>query len=581
MKKLLVLLLLLSTTALADERILEFHSDIRVMQDGWIEVTERIKVRSEQKRIQRGIYRDFPTEYRDKLGNDHVVAFEPLTVLRNDRPESFHASEYYNGVRVYFGSSSRFIEPGEHTYTFRYRASRMLGFFKQHDELYWNVTGLDWAFPIDKASAAVTFDFALESSQVFVEAYTGPAGSTGRDYAARIDAAPAVNFSTTRKLLPHHGLTIVVGWPKGFVDEPGELQRFGWLLRDNANFLVALAGLILLWIYYFPVWNHFGKDPAAGVVVTRYEPPDGFSPASLRYIRQMYYDDKAMTAAVVSLAVKGYLRINATVKKTGFFIFGSKENEHSLSKTELADNQLAAAPPMAPGEQELYDALFRDGDKVILDNENHEHLGEVRAAHEKSLRADYRNKYFRKNGLLNIPAILIVLVSTVISLSIGSRPTFLVIVAIVAMILTMAFFAIIMKRPTLRGRKLLDDMAGFRDYLEVAEKDELNLRNPPEKTPQLFEAYLPFALALDVDQQWSEKFSEVLSAARDAEGRTYNPTWYNGAWSVSNLTSSTSQLSSSLNTAISSSVTPPGSSSGGGGGGFSGGGGGGGGGGGW
>ena len=109
----------------------------------------------------------------------------------------------------------------------------------------------------------------------------------------------------------------------------------------------------------------------------------------------------------------------------------------------------------------------------------------------------------------------------------------------------------------------------------------MNLRNPPEKTPQLFEAYLPFALALGVDQEWAEKFAGVLASARNPDGGAYHPAWYHGAWSTSNLMTSTSQLSSSLNTAISSSVTPPGSSSGGGGGGFSGGGGGGGGGGGW
>ena len=146
---------------------------------------------------------------------------------------------------------------------------------------------------------------------------------------------------------------------------------------------------------------------------------------------------------------------------------------------------------------------------------------------------------------------------------------------------TMVFFAIIMKRPTIRGRNLLDEILGFKDYLEVAEKDELNLRNPPEKTPELFETYLPFALALGVDQLWAEKFAAVLAAVQQADGATYQPLWYNGSFNTMDLSGTTSQLSSSLNTAITSSVTPPGSSSGGGGGGFSGGGGGGGGGGGW
>jgi hypothetical protein len=576
-KRLLLLCLLLSAVATADERILEFHSDILVHRDGWLEVTERITVRAENKRIQHGIYRDFPTDYRDSLGNEHVVAFKPLRLLRNDLPETFHASDYYNGVRVYFGSADRYVEAGEQTYTFRYRASRMLGFFKQHDELYWNVTGLDWEFPIDHASATVSFEFEPQANEVFVEAYTGPAGGKGRDYTASVRDFPAINFATSRPLPAHSGLTIVVGWPKGYVDEPGGMQRLGWLLSDNANLLVALTGLVLLLAYYIPVWRHFGRDPEAGVLVTRYAPPAGFSPASLRYVRQMYYDDKTMTAAVVNLAVKGYLRINATVKSGGFFSFGSKENEHSLTRVAPVEN----AEPLAAGERELHEALFRNGDTVVLDNENHEMLGKARSAHEKSLRADYRDKYFRKNGLLNVPAILIVVAASFVSLTVASRPGLLVIAVVIAMFVVTAVFAIIMKRPTMRGRKLLDEMAGFRDYLEVAEKDELNLRNPPEKTPALFETYLPYALALGVDQQWAEKFAATLAAARDASGRSYSPTWYNGSWNVANLASSTSQLSSSLNTAISSSVTPPGSSSGGGGGGFSGGGGGGGGGGGW
>jgi hypothetical protein len=309
--------------------------------------------------------------------------------------------------------------------------------------------------------------------------------------------------------------------------------------------------------------------------VTRYEPPDGFSPASLRYIRQMYYDDKVMTAAIVNLAVKGYLRIDASEADRGFLGIGARASGYSLAQLDPGPQ----APPLAAGERELFDALFRDGDRVELDNENHELLGAAKAAHRESLQRDYRQHYFRTNGGLNLPAIAIVIGSSFAALRMG--PTLLVILAVVAMFAVTAGFAIAMKRPTLRGRKLLDEMLGFKDYLEVAEKDELNLRNPPEKTPQLFEAYLPFALALGVDQQWAEKFAAVLAAVRGPEGEGYRPGWFGGSFSTRNLTASTARLSTSLNTAISSSVRPPGSSSGGGGGGSSGGGGGGGGGGGW
>jgi hypothetical protein len=575
MKRVAACLLLLSMSVLADERILDFHSDILVMQDGWIEVTETIRVRSEGNRIRRGIYRDFPTTYEDKLGNEYVVGFKPLAVLRNNAREDFHSQDIRDGQRVYFGSSSRFLNNGEHTYIFRYRASRMLGFFEGHDELYWNVTGTDWAFPIDSASATVAFGFDIPTVEMTVEGYTGRFGSNARDYSARIDGSGRAEIQANNPLPALNGLTVVVGWPKGYTEEPSGMQRAGWLLSDNANLLVALLGLVILWAYYIPVWRHFGKDPDDGVLVTRYEPPQGFSPASLRYIRQMYYDDKTMTAAVVNLAVKGYLRIDLEEGADGFLGIGKEEDKYSLVKTRPEGN----APQMAAGEQELYDSLFSSGQVIVLENENHEELGEAKSAHKKSLKEDYKKHYFKTNGLLNIPAILVVIISTVIALLAG--PSAFVILTIIMMFVTMVLFATIMKRPTIRGRNLLDEILGFKDYLEVAEKDELNLRNPPEKTPELFETYLPFALALGVDQLWAEKFASVLAAVQQTDGTTYQPRWYNGSFNTMDLSQTTSQLSSSLNTAISSSVTPPGSSSGGGGGGFSGGGGGGGGGGGW
>ena len=561
----IVLAVLLSTSAWSDERILSFHSDVRVFTDGMIEVTETIQVRAEGNQIRRGIYRDFPVEYEDRLGNNYEITVEPMAVQRNEMPEAFHTVRNQRDVRIYFGRSDRLIEAGVHTYTYRYRANRLLGFFEQHDELYWNVTGNRWAFPIDKASATVTLEFDAPRNQILVEGYTGRSGSKAQEYGRFMDEAGAVHFSADSPLPPAHGLTIVVGWPKGLVVEPSQLQRIGWLLSDNKNLLIALLGLVLLLAYYIPVWRKHGKDPEEGVVVTRYEPPKGFSPASLRYIRQMYYDDKVMTAAIVNLAVKGYLKI----KKKG--------DTHSISKLDTR----TLRPALATGEHELYTALFSEDDVVTLKDFNHELLGKARSEHKQSLKGDYNEKYFRTNGSLNLPPVAIVLIATGLSLTAGNGPTFLVIAAIILMILTMVFFAIIMKRPTIRGRKLLDDMLGFKDYLEIAEKEELNLRNPPEKTPELFESLLPFALALGVDQEWSDRFASLLASIRQPDGGSYSPSWYDGKWNSMNLSKATNSLSHGLNSAVSSSVTAPGSSSGGGGGGSSGGGGGGGGGGGW
>ena len=138
------------------------------------------------------------------------------------------------------------------------------------------------------------------------------------------------------------------------------------------------------------------------------------------------------------------------------------------------------------------------------------------------------------------------------------------------------------RAPTDSGRKLLDRIEGFRLYLATAEEDRLNQLNPPRQTPELFEKYLPYALALGVDQAWSERFAATLASESHAPGKSsYHPRWYTGgSWNRFNPTGFASSLGSSLSKAVASSSTAPGSSSGGSGG-SSGGGGGGGGGGGW
>lgn len=562
---LFVLLLCATSLANADERILNYHSEILIKTNGWIEVTETIQVRAEGRQIRRGIYRDYPTNYEDRFGNDVQVVYEPRSVLRNDQREDFFSEDRRNGVRTYFGSADRMLDQGIHTYTYRYDANRMIGFFDDHDELYWNVTGLGWDFPIDNATASVSFEFSVARDELLLDGYSGPYGTQGQDFLARASASGQATFETTESLAPNAGLTIVVGWPKGLVEEPGGTQKLFWLLEDNLGLLIALGGLLAMLGYYIPVWRRFGKDPEPGVLFARYKPPAGFSPASLRYIEKMSYDDTTMTAAVISLAVKGYLRIY------------KDDDEHTLARVEAAGQ----APELATGERELYDALFADGDTVVLDNKNHKRLGAARRAHRASLKFDYASRYFKTNGILNLPALLVGLVAAIVGLAVSGGPSMFLIATIVAMLITLITFAIIMKQPTGLGRKVLDESEGFREYLEIAEKDEMNLRNPPDKTPALFEKYLPFAMALGVEQAWADRFTNIFARIQGADSKGYQPSWYNGAWNGMNLTSSTSSLSSELGSAISSSVSPPGSSSGGGGGGFSGGGGGGGGGGGW
>jgi uncharacterized membrane protein len=142
-------------------------------------------------------------------------------------------------------------------------------------------------------------------------------------------------------------------------------------------------------------------------------------------------------------------------------------------------------------------------------------------------------------------------------------------------------FYYLLKAPTMAGRQIMDQVEGFKIYLSVAEQDRLEVLHPPEKTPELFEKYLPHALALDVENEWSEQFADVLAKAQ-VDGQPYHPAWYSGqSWNNLGTSGFADTLGSAFASAIASSAMAPGSSSGSGGGGSSGGGGGGGGGGGW
>ena len=139
----------LSGPLAAQERILSYESEVEVLADGTVEVTERITVRAEGRQIRRGIYRDFPTRYRDRYGNRVRVGFEVVGVERDGRPEEWFTERLSNGVRITTGGDALLPVPAEYTFTLRYRTTRQLGFFEEHDELYWNAIGTGWVFPIE------------------------------------------------------------------------------------------------------------------------------------------------------------------------------------------------------------------------------------------------------------------------------------------------------------------------------------------------------------------------------------------------------------------------------------------------
>lgn len=311
----MISLLLASASAMAQsEQILSFDSRIEIREDASLVVIETIKVQAEGREIKRGIYRDFPQLYHGRWGLNQRTGFDVLDVRRDGDPEKFHLESHDNGQRVYIGQNNVFLEPGEYTYELTYQTNRQLGFFKDHDELYWNVTGNGWMFSMNQVTATVTLPPGAEVMSS--EAYTGPQGDRGRDYSSELSDSSEITFETTRMLGPKEGLTVVVAWPKGFVKAASPRDQWINLLRDNVGVAIALGGLLLVLFYYFMVWVAVGKDPAPGTIIPLYGPPKGFSPAAVRNLVEMGFDHKAFAANLINLAVKGAITIEQDADKT-------------------------------------------------------------------------------------------------------------------------------------------------------------------------------------------------------------------------------------------------------------------------
>jgi uncharacterized membrane protein YgcG len=623
-----------------EERITDYKSDISVARNGTLTVTETIAVIAEGDQIKHGIYRDFPTTYTAN-GQTKRVGFDVVRVTLDGGSVPYEVDSIDSGKRIKIGDKNSFVDPGAHTYTITYTTTRQIGFFEKYDELYWNVTGNFWIFPIDHAEA--TIHLPAEARILQYRSYTGASGDTADNATAKTLSGHDIEFDTTTPLGEQEGLTVAVGFSKGAVLPPTPAELRADFIRDNAGTVVAIGGVLILLIYFGVVWWEHGRDPRRGTIIPLFAPPKDFSPAAIRYVHRMAYDRKAFSAALVDMAVKGYMKITQT---------GST---YTLTRTAATED----ATGLSSGEKAIAGALFdAPGDSIELKQTNHTEIARAISGLKITLASEDQTVYFINNTGWFGGGILILVATALMSALLSDVPggmgallvPFVGVVAIMAFlghsaldawsmvfagpgsrfsnifqavfmtVLTLIFLGVfgiggmlaasqnlpvpllvaltiggiaayvfyhLLKAPTLLGSKILDQIDGFKMFLNTAEKDRLEVLNPPQVTPEVFEKFLPYAIALDCENQWSKKF-EAQAAAAAAAGdtrygySTYSPIWYSGGnFGSFNSGAFAAGLGASLAASAASAATAPGSSSGSGGGGFSGGGGGGGGGGGW
>lgn len=609
------------------EGILFFHSEIYLNKRNVLKVTEVIKVEARGININRGIYRVLP-ENRSKSNPLKNVSYEIVSVKKDGVAEPYHIKNENGNTVIYIGDKNTYLPPGQYLYELQYVTANHVGFFNAYDELYWNVTGNEWSFRIDSASAII--HLPPEAKILQHACYTGYTGSTSNNCTVQ-QIADTVIMWAAKYLNANEGLTVAVGFEKNVITPP---PPPGYWQENGLLFFAAIAVALLL-LYYFITWYKHGRDPDAPTIIPLFDAPNNVSPAVMGYVNDEHFRNELITSSIINLAIKGYLKINETVDDGLFGLF--KTTQYSLTKLKKADNALPAE------EKILLNNLFGSSNELALTGSYDSKIRDATNAFTASIDQQYKAFVSKGNNrkrviiptLFLIVAILTVAVFDFIFIdrdlpllviaAIGTAVLFsisialgymykrhLVLMWVVALLemtlliclayyllyetdeylennllalaillltgaVSVMFYAYLIRKPSIEKIKLQSEIKGLAMYLSAAEEDRLKFFNPPKLTPEVFEKFLPYAMVLGVDEIWGKTFDNLLKNA-SVENASYKSTWHSGR-NLSDAMFSNS-LNASLTSSIKSASTPP-SSSGSGGGGSSGGGGGGGGGGGW
>lgn len=540
----LLLLACLALPAWAQERILRHDVDVRVLADGRLDVTERIELRAEGRTFRHGLVRDFPVRHREPHGDVVVTDLQVHDVLRDGRVEPWRIERVGRILRLQTGDAAHLKMPSQPVYTLHYRTRRQPIFGETQDALSLDAIGSDQAVPVEQGSVTVTLPQAVAVDTLEAEGVTGAAG---RDFHVALSAAGTVRWTLTQPLQPHEGLHVRLAFPKGVIAPPAPRQRALWWLHDHAGLLVALAGLLLLAAYCVLRWRRVRHPQTPGAVPDRHEPPAGFSPAGLRYLRRMRYDARSFAADLLASAVDDHLCIHRRPQgaRTGWRIERTREGAHTLPTMEQRAQLTALLP--------------EPRDAVDLRSREHARIAHACRAHELALRKRFVPALFRAHGGSILGALAIALATAVPALVIARHTSALpaTVLVVASMVPMLVVFAVLVRAPTADGRQLLAHAEGLRRYLAGAAKAGRR-HDAAHAVPQLdaarYTRLLPYAVALDVEDAWTKAFAARVGA-QSAVDAVAAIAWYRGL-AVTDLARFSRSMGDSLTARIAATARP-------------------------
>jgi len=512
--------LFLWSGAVLAEQIDSFSAEFKVNQDASLVVKETINYDFGSV-SKHGLYRTIPYIYRDEAGKKSEIVFSDFKV------EDGHGNKYNfsksrdNGNWLLKIGDADVLVSGKKTYVVSYEAKDALKYFSDHDELYWDVIGDAWTIPILRADAKVTLPQNLSKEKLQQACYYGVYGSTSSCQGS-IDDQGVFNFSHEQILSPDDGLTIVAGWPKGLVKEPGAWDRFLKLFARYCPLLVPL--IVLVWLVI--KWFKSGRDPKGqGTIIAQFEAPDKLLPVEVGALLDERVDGKDISSEIINLAVLGYLKIVKIAKDSLIKVLLA--DDYLLIKLKSEDDGLSA------WQKQLMTSLFAGKQEVALSDLKKDFYRQALKLEKALYKSLTEKKYFANNplkvrtnysmvaALFFIFGIALFYIITAVIFRLN-LDIFWLLGSFFLSSMLFVIFSPLMPKKTEKGVLAKEHILGLKLYLTVAEKDRLEFHNAPEKNPEHFEKLLPYAIALKVEKKWAEQFKDLYN---------YQPTWYSDSTS--------------------------------------------------
>ena len=526
-----------SSVSARELRIENFHSETIVMPDGSIDVTESIQAHF-LGGPWHGLYRTIPVEYVTPQGMNYSLFLDVKRVVDgNGRALRYESSRerHYRKLKIYIPNADNSTQ----NISIEYSVSDALRFFEDHDELYWNVTGDEWDIPIQSASARIILPEGTTNvrTNVFTGAYRSRAQNADVDIAGN-----GVEVHTRDPLRLHEGLTVAVAFDKGFVHEPTAASKVAFFFRSNWPLVIPIVAFVAM----FYLWWTRGRDPRLRPIAAQYEPPNQLTPGEVGTLVDNSADMRDITASIVDLAVRGFLVIEEHQKDRMLGLMHDKDYNFILKRDR------AEWVNLKPHEQALLEGLFTIGTvgesvpMSSLENHFYTNLPGIKSNIFASLVGDgyytrrpdsVRSAYVGAGVAIGL---LIVFGGLKIAANQGTAPLAFVAAGLItgAIICGFGWF---MPAHTELGTRALEGVLGFEDFLVHVESDRFNRTI---KTPEMFEKFLPFAMALGVEKNWSRAFQGIMTQPPQwYRGSSYGPNFYPMMF-TSDLSSMSSRASS-------------------------------------